>query len=79
MTDKHFHFAATNTREGCVLQKLSERLEQIEADSDPQRTRRIFNVLGGVFPLTGTRICIRGHQHLEPSGLTYGRISMASP
>jgi len=44
------NFVATNTREGRVLQKLFERLEQIEADLDPQRTGKIFNVLGDIFP-----------------------------
>ncbi len=45
-----FNFVAGNTREGRVLQKLFERLEQIEADLDPQRTGKVFNVLGDVFP-----------------------------
>ncbi len=45
-----FNFVATNTREGRVLQKLFERLEKIEDDLDPQRTGKVFNVLGDVFP-----------------------------
>jgi len=44
------NFVATNTREGRVLQRLFERLEQIEHDLDPHRTGKIFNVLGDVFP-----------------------------
>ncbi len=45
-----FNFVSTNTREGRVLQKLFERIEAIEDDLDPQRTGKIFNVLGDVFP-----------------------------
>lgn len=45
-----FNFVSTNTREGRVLQKLFDRLRQIEADLDPKRTGKIFNVLGDVFP-----------------------------
>lgn len=45
-----FNFVTTNTREGRVLQKLFERIEKIEDDLDPQRTGKIFNVLGEVFP-----------------------------
>ena len=45
-----FNFVSTNTREGRVLQKLFERLKQIEADLDPNKTGKIFNVLGDVFP-----------------------------
>lgn len=45
-----FNFVSTNTREGRVLQKLFERLENIERDLDPKRTGKIFNVLGDVFP-----------------------------
>ncbi len=41
-----FHFVSTNTREGRVLQKLFERIEAIQDDLDPQRTGKIFNVLG---------------------------------
>ncbi len=44
------NFVATNTREGRVFQKLFERIEAIEADLDPQRTGKVFNVLGDVFP-----------------------------
>ena len=44
------NFVSTNTREGRVLQKLFDRLKQIEADLDPGRTGKIFNVLGDVFP-----------------------------
>ena len=45
-----FNFVTTNTREGRVFQKLFERLKQIEDDLDPQRTGKVFNVLGDVFP-----------------------------
>lgn len=45
-----FNFVTTNTREGQVLHKLFERIGQIEEDLDPQRTGKIFNVLGDVFP-----------------------------
>ncbi len=44
------NFVATNTREGRVLEKLFERLRNIEKDLDPQQTGKIFNVLGDVFP-----------------------------
>lgn len=53
------NFVAANTREGRVLQKLFERLEQIEADLDPQRTGKIFNVLGDVFPANQLERMIR--------------------
>jgi superfamily II DNA or RNA helicase len=45
-----FNFVTTNTREGRVLQKLFERIEEIENDLDPKRTGKVFNVLGEVFP-----------------------------
>ena len=45
-----FNFVSTNTREGRVLQKLFERIQAIEADLDPGRTGKVFNVLGEVFP-----------------------------
>jgi superfamily II DNA or RNA helicase len=45
-----FNFVATNTAEGRVLEKLFERIEQIEDDLDPGRTGKIFNVLGDLFP-----------------------------
>jgi len=44
------NFVAANTREGRVLQKLFERLEQIETDLDPLHTGKVFNVLGDIFP-----------------------------
>jgi SNF2 family DNA or RNA helicase len=44
------NFVSTATREGRVLHKLFERLKQIEEDLDPQRTGKVFNVLGDVFP-----------------------------
>ena len=45
-----FNFVTTNTREGRVLQKLFERIEEIEDALDPKRTGKVFNVLGEVFP-----------------------------
>jgi SNF2 family DNA or RNA helicase len=45
-----FNFVSTNTREGRVLQKLFERIQAIEEDLDPNRTGKVFNVLGDVFP-----------------------------
>jgi hypothetical protein len=33
-----------------VLEKLFERIKRIEADLDPKRTGKVFNVLGDVFP-----------------------------
>jgi superfamily II DNA or RNA helicase len=44
------NFVSTNTREGRVLEKLFDRLEQIETDLDPQHTGKVFNVLGDAFP-----------------------------
>jgi len=44
------NFVASNTREGKVFQKLFDRIEQIELDLDPNRTGKVFNVLGDVFP-----------------------------
>lgn len=44
------NFVAINTREGSVLQKLFERVRKIELDLDPQRTGKVFNVLGDIFP-----------------------------
>lgn len=65
-----FNFVASNTREGRVLQKLFERLEQIEADLDPQRTGKVFNVLGDVFPANQLEKLIRDmylHNQTEES------------
>jgi len=44
------NFVSTNTREGRVLEKLFDRISQIEEDLDPERTGKVFNVLGDVFP-----------------------------
>lgn len=44
------NFVSTSTREGRVLEKLFERIAQIERDLDPQHTGRVFNVLGDIFP-----------------------------
>jgi superfamily II DNA or RNA helicase len=53
------NFVSTNTREGRVLAKLFERLEQIEKDIDPQSTGKVFNVLGDVFPANGLEKMLR--------------------
>jgi hypothetical protein len=45
-----FNFVTTNTREGRVLQKLFERIAEIEKDLDPKRTGKVFNVIGEVLP-----------------------------
>ncbi|MFN5857275.1 MAG: protein NO VEIN domain-containing protein [Pseudanabaenaceae cyanobacterium] len=45
-----FNFVSTNTREGSVFWKLFERIQRIEADLDPDKTGKVFNVLGDVFP-----------------------------
>ena len=45
------NFVSTNTREGRVLEKLFDRIEQIEDDLDPNKTGKVFNVLGDVFPV----------------------------
>ncbi len=45
-----FNFVTTNTREGRVLQKLFDRITLIENDLDPNRTGKVFNVIGEVFP-----------------------------
>lgn len=44
------NFVSGNTREGRVFQKLFERIQAIELDLDPERTGKVFNVLGDVFP-----------------------------
>lgn len=44
------NFVATNTREGRVMQKLFERIKRIEEDIDPNRTGKVFNVLGDLLP-----------------------------
>jgi superfamily II DNA or RNA helicase len=44
------NFVSTNTREGRVMGKLFERIQQIEDDLDPKKTGKVFNVLGDVFP-----------------------------
>ena len=65
-----FNFVAANTREGRVLQKLFERLEKIEDDLDPQRTGKVFNVLGDVFPANQLERMIRDmylHNQTEES------------
>lgn len=45
-----FNFVAGNTTEGKVLWKLFERIRAIEMDLDPERTGKVFNVLGDIFP-----------------------------
>ena len=44
------NFVSSNTREGRVLEKLFDRIKQIEDDLDPKRTGKVFNVLGDIFP-----------------------------
>jgi hypothetical protein len=53
------NFVSTNTREGRVLEKLFDRIEQIEEDLDPKRTGKVFNVLGDVFPANQLEKMIR--------------------
>jgi superfamily II DNA or RNA helicase len=54
-----FNFVATNTREGKVLWKLFERIRAIENDLDPERTGKVFNVLGDIFPANQLERMIR--------------------
>ena len=54
-----FNFVATNTREGRVLWKLFERIHAIETDLDPERTGKVFNVLGDIFPANQLERLIR--------------------
>jgi superfamily II DNA or RNA helicase len=44
------NFVSANTREGRVLEKLFDRISRIEEDLDPDRTGKVFNVLGDIFP-----------------------------
>ena len=44
------NFVTTNTREGRVMEKLFDRIRQIEDDLDPEHMGKVFNVLGEVFP-----------------------------
>lgn len=44
------NFVSTNTREGRVMEKLFDRIREIENDLDPERTGKVFNVLGEIFP-----------------------------
>jgi len=53
------NFVSTNTREGRVMEKLFDRIEQIEADLDPKHTGKVFNVLGDVFPANQLEKMIR--------------------
>ncbi len=53
------NFVSTNTREGRVLEKLFDRIGQIEKDLDPKRTGKVFNSLGDVFPANGLEKMIR--------------------
>ena len=54
-----FNFVATNTREGRVMEKLFERIKQIEEDLDPSHTGKVFNVLGDIFPANQLEKMIR--------------------
>ena len=53
------NFVSTSTREGRVLAKLFERLEQIELDLDKDKTGKVFNVLGDIFPANGLEKMVR--------------------
>lgn len=53
------NFVSINTREGRVLAKLFERLEQIEIDLDKDKTGKVFNVLGDIFPANGLEKMLR--------------------
>jgi superfamily II DNA or RNA helicase len=44
------NFVATNTSEGRVLDKLFERVREIERELDPEGMGTVFNVLGDLFP-----------------------------
>jgi len=64
------NFVASNTREGRVMEKLFERIQQIEADLDPNRTGKVFNVLGDIFPANQLEKMIRDmylHNQTEES------------
>ncbi|MDR2438449.1 MAG: DUF3883 domain-containing protein [Planctomycetaceae bacterium] len=54
-----YNFVSVNTREGRVLQTLFKRIQQIEADIDPGRTGKVFNVLGDIFPSNKLEQCVR--------------------
>jgi superfamily II DNA or RNA helicase len=54
-----FNFVASNTREGRVMEKLFERVKQIEHDLDPGQTGKVFNVLGDIFPANQLERMIR--------------------
>ncbi|OAB62768.1 helicase [Leptolyngbya valderiana BDU 20041] len=53
------NFVASNTREGRVLSKLFDRIAAIQDDLDPERTGKVFNVLGDIFPANGLEKMIR--------------------
>ena len=53
------NFISTNTREGRVMQVIFERAKRAEDDLDPQRTGKVFNVLGDVFPANQLEKMIR--------------------
>jgi len=44
------NFVSTNTSEGKVLHKLFERICIIEGELDPEKTGKVFNVLGDLLP-----------------------------
>ncbi len=55
-----FNFVSVRTREGRVLAKLFERVEQIQNDLDPDHTGKVFNVLGtDIFPANELESLIR--------------------
>ena len=53
------NFISTNTREGRVMQVIFERAKRAEDDLDPQRTGKVFNVLGDIFPANQLEKMIR--------------------
>ena len=53
------NFVANNTREGRVMEKLFDRIGQIELDLDPKQTGKVFNVLGDIFPANGLEKMLR--------------------
>ncbi len=69
------NFVAVNTREGRVLQKLFERIRRIEFDLDPQRTGKVFNVLGDIFPSNQLERMIRDmYAHNQTEEVILNRI-----
>ena len=53
------NFISTNTREGRVMQVNLRTSKRAEDDLDPQRTGKVFNVLGDIFPANQLEKMIR--------------------